>query len=205
MKKNFWESERIRVRSAEEADLVFLVESRKSPDSLRQWYEDEILFPLSEKEARDGFTSDLSDFYKDDKKLFILETLNADYAGQLQIWQVNRRAGVFRHGIFLEEEYRGKGFAKEALLIVLDFYFNELNYRKCNPYVYSYNKHSQKFHENFGFKLEARVKEEHFTRGVYHDLLYYSLFREEFNKLYGNKLWGAGVKPDIDVSSKMLF
>ena len=189
MGSNFWSRGRVKVRAAEEADLSILTESRKNPDSLRQWYEDEILFPLSEKEIRDGFINDLNDFYKDDKKLFIIETLPGDYAGQLQIWHVNRRAGVIRHGIFMEEEFRGQGFAKEALAIVLDFYFNELNYRKSSPYVYSYNINSQKFHEKFGYKLEARVKEEHYSRNGYHDLLYYSLFKDEFNEIYKGKLW----------------
>ena len=189
MSKNFWESGQIRVRAAEEADLSFLIEMRKNPDGVRQWYEDEVMFPLSEKDIRDSFINDLNDFYKGDKKLFILETIEGEYAGQLQVWEVNRRAGVFRHGLFLEEKYRGRGIAKEALAIVLDFYFNELNYRKCSPYVYSYNVRSQKFHENFGFKQEARIKDEHYTRGVYHDLLYYSLFKDEFNLLQKDKLW----------------
>jgi len=191
MRKKFWEGERIRVRAAEENDLAFLIESRKTPDSLRQWYEDEILFPRSEKETRDNFSGDLKDFYTDDKRLFILETLDGEYAGQLQVWHVNRRAGVFRHGIFMEEKYRGAGLAREALTIVLDFYFNELNYRKCCPYVYSYNLRSQKFHENFGFLREAVVKEEHYTRGGYHDLIYYSLFKDEFTALHKDELWAA--------------
>jgi|GEM_PF-885692 len=195
MREKFWESGRVRVRAAEEADLNFLTAARKTPDSLRQWYEDELTAPPSEKEMRDAFVGDLADFYKDDKRLFMLETPDAEYAGQLQIWQVNRRAGVFRHGLFMEEGFRGRGLAKEALVIVLDFYFNELNYRKCNPYVYSYNARSQAFHERFGFKREAVIKEEHYSRGRYHDLYYYSLFKDEFNELHSDGLWVAGSTP----------
>jgi len=194
MRKSFWSNARIRVRAAEEADADFLIENRKSPDSVRQWYEDEILFPLSEKELRGGFVGGLNDFYKDDKKLFMLETISGEYAGQLQVWDANRRAGVFRHGVFLEEKFRAQGLAGEALVIVLDFYFNELNYRKASPYIYSYNIYSQKFHEKFGFKLEARIKEEHYTRNNYHDLLYYSLFKDEFNELHYTSLWNAGTR-----------
>jgi len=189
MGKNFWESARIRLRAAEEADLSFLIERRKTPDGLRQWFEDEIEFPLSEKETREIFIDDITNFYKDDKRLFILETPEDDYAGQLEVWYAKRRAGVFRYGIYLEEEYRGRGLAKDALLIVLDFYFNELNYRKCCPYVYSYNVNSKRFHEKFGFLKEALVKEEHYSRGAYHDLIYYSMFRDDFNKLYADTLW----------------
>jgi len=192
MRKNFWEYGRVKLRAAEEADLPLFTDAGKSPDSVRQWYEDEVLFPLSEKDARDGFTDDLNNYYKDDKKLFIVETAeDGAYAGQLSVWHTNRRSGVFRHGIFFEENYRGKGLAREALAVVLDFYFNELNYRKACPYIYAYNNYSLKFHEKFGFAFEARLKDEHFTRGAFHDVLYYGMFKDAFNETYADMLWRA--------------
>ena len=54
---NFWSTDRIIVRAAEEADAALLSAAGKKPDSLRQWYEDEILFPQSEKEIREGLIS----------------------------------------------------------------------------------------------------------------------------------------------------
>ena len=188
-RKEFWATGRVRLRAAEEADLNFLSEQRKTPDSLRQWYEDEVLFPMSEKELRDGYLDDINNFYKDDKRLFIIE---ADgYAGQLSVWYANRRAGVLRHGIFLEEVFRGRGLAKDALVIALDFYFNELGYRKACPYIYPFNKNSLSFHTKFGFAFEARLIDEHYTRGEWHDILYYSLFKDDFNRLHKDALWSA--------------
>ena len=191
MRTCFWSTERIRIRAAEEEDAGFLAERRKTPDSLCQWYEDAIQFPQSDKETRDGFIKNLHEFYKDDMRLFMLESPDGAYAGQLSVWETNRRAGVFRHGIFLEERFRGLGLAKDALVIVMDFYFNELNYRKSAPYVYAYNLRSQKFHEDFGFTLEARMKEEHYSRDIYHDVLFYSLFKDAFNTRHKNDLWSA--------------
>ena len=221
IRKNFWQTERIKLRAAEEPDLNILVKYGKSPDSVRQWYEDEMLFPYSEKETKELFLDDINNYYKDDKKLFIIEaaggtkdapaggadeaaggpvnapangvsaTVDFEYAGQLSVWHANRRSGVFRHGIFLEELFRGRGLAKEALVIAMDFYFNELGYRKVCPYIYPYNANSLKFHEKLGFTFEARLKEEHFTRNGYHDVLYYSLFKDDFNALHRDALWSA--------------
>ena len=216
VRKHFWQTERIRLRAAEEADLDFLVEYGKSPDSVRQWYEDEMLFPFSEKETKELFLDDINNYYRDDKKLFIIEAVNGsdmpveaagvyggstaneisaavnfEYAGQLSVWHANRRSGVFRHGVFMEERFRGRGLAKEALIVVMDFYFNELGYRKACPYIYPYNANSLKFHEKLGFTFEARLKEEHFTRNGYHDVLYYSLFKDEFNALHTDALWSV--------------
>lgn len=189
MRKNFWESERLRIRALEEKDLQMYIQNRHEPDSVRQWYEDSLMFPMSEKETKDDYEKTVTDYTKEDKRIFILETLDGMYMGEISIWLTSARARFFRYGIFLDESARGKGLGKEALIIVLDFYFNELNYRKAAPCVYSYNSNSQKFHEKFGFKLEGIVKDEIYSRGQYHDMRYYAMFKDEFNERYGAGLW----------------
>ena len=52
MSKNYWQGKQIRLRALEDADLERYIAERAQPDSIRQWYEDELLFPASEKEVR---------------------------------------------------------------------------------------------------------------------------------------------------------
>jgi RimJ/RimL family protein N-acetyltransferase len=182
--KNYWEAKDIRLRAAEEKDLERYLSERSAPDSIRQWYEDELLFPESAEEIKKSFEEALIEFSKDDKRIFIIETLAGDYVGEIDVWYTKRKSGVFRYGIFLEECARGKGFGKQALVIVMDYYFNELNYRKASPTVYSFNKNSQLFHEKLGFTFEGKLVDDVYSRGKYHDMLYYALFKEKFNELY---------------------
>lgn len=184
MNTNYWQSGEIRLRALEETDLQLFIESRNSPDSVREWYEDRILFPFSASDIKADFEQTRTEYSGGDKRIFVIERLDGEPVGQISVWHLNSHNRYFRYGIYLNAEYRGKGYGKSALIILLDYYFNELNYNKCSPTVYSYNFNSQKFHENFGFQLEGVLREEVFTRGQYFDMNYYGMLRSEFNALY---------------------
>ena len=181
---NFWQGSSIKLRAFEEKDLEKYINDRVNPDSIREWYEDYIQFPSSEEDVKEYTERFNSSLKGNDKKLFIIETLYGEYAGEISIWHTDRRNGVIKYGIFLDNKMRGKGYAKEALIIVLDFYFNELNYNKAQPDAYSFNSNSHKFHEKFGFVLEGVLRNQIYTRGDYHNLHCYGMLKSEFNKLY---------------------
>jgi RimJ/RimL family protein N-acetyltransferase len=179
----------------EEGDIDLFINRRLSPDSIAEWYVDKVRFPGSEKNVRENTKDWLEDCSKDDKRIFVVDAKDPSgetgprWAGVLDVWSADRRSGVFRYGVNFEEEYRGKGLAQEALILVLDYYFNELNYQKASPFVYSYNPHSQAFHRKFGFRKEAVIPREVYSRGEYFDIVYFGMFKEEFNRLYSDRLW----------------
>jgi RimJ/RimL family protein N-acetyltransferase len=51
----------------------------------------------------------------------------------------DKRVGVFTCGIFIKPEYQRKGYAYEALSLILKFYFDQLRCQKFNVSVYEYN------------------------------------------------------------------
>ncbi len=182
--KNYWQGKKIKLRAFEEKDIQKYLDERNDPDSVRQLYEDYIEFPLSENEMRNSIENYLRSLNGNDKRLFVIENFDGEYVGEISIWYTHRRNGVFRYGIFLDERMRGKGYAGDALTVVLDFYFNELNYQKCSPTVYEFNLNSQKFHKKMGFIEEGRLRSDVFVRGKYHDMIYYGMLRDEFNQKY---------------------
>jgi len=187
--KYYWESDKIRIRAIEEADVQRFVGRRNKIDSEGQWLEDSLEFPLSEEGSRKELLDYIEQLSKDDKKFFIIETLAGSYVGSVDVWFTRTRIGIFRYGIRLEPEHRRKGYGKEALIIILDYYFNELGYQKCGPMVYEYNTASQAFHENFGFIREGALRNEIYSRGRYHSMIYYGMLKDEFNQLYRHWLW----------------
>jgi len=184
MAKNYWQGERIRLRALEERDIGWMVENRNNFDHEAFWLYDKIHCPASEGSMKKIFDGIVAEQQKDDKYYFVIEGMDNDFIGHVTIWHTQVRERMFRYGILLDEKHQGKGYAAEALIIVLDYYFNELNYNKCAPTVYGYNTKSQAFHERFGFIREGALRNEIYSRGVYHDLVCYGMLKDEFNARY---------------------
>jgi len=52
------------------------------------------------------------------------------------------RHGTFGYGISIAAAHRRKGYAAEAIAIVLRYYFEELRYQKVSVQIYSFNEPS---------------------------------------------------------------
>lgn len=184
MVNNYWQSKHIKLRALEKKDLQMYLQRRSNPDSKREIFWDYMPFPLSIDETKKDFEELFSEQSVDDKRTFIIETFDEKYVGEIYVWKTNKRNGVMCYGIFIEEEYKGQGLGKEALIIVLDYYFNELNYQKAAPTAYSFNISSQRFHEKFGFIKEGELRSEVYVRGKYHNMICYGMLKSEFNSMY---------------------
>ena len=184
MAENYWQRSNIRIRGFEEKDMSMHIEKRNEADSIQQLYYDKISLPRTRDEMEKELKKLQEDTTQNDKKIFVIETLDKKYVGEILIWFTDKQNSYFRYGIFINSDFRGNGYAKEALIIVLDYYFNELNYNKCSPTVYSFNELSQQFHERFGFIQEGVLRNEWFARGKYFDIHYYGMLRDEFNRRY---------------------
>jgi RimJ/RimL family protein N-acetyltransferase len=112
-----------------------------------------------------------------------METLTDNtLVGSIATHHADTRAGVFSYGLHVEAAHRGKGYAKDAICLILRFYFQELRYQKCNVEVMAINPPSQTLHETLGFVLEGRRRRVVFTHGEYSDMLEYGMTVEEFRE-----------------------
>ena len=89
----------------------------------------------------------------------------------------NRKASLT---IYLTPENRGRGYGKAALALLIDYGFNKLQFHRLEGEVYEYNLASIKLMDQFGFKLEGRLRQAKNHRGTYHDILVYGLLAEEY-------------------------
>jgi RimJ/RimL family protein N-acetyltransferase len=110
-----------------------------------------------------------------------MENVDGEIVGQIVTFDCDKRMGNFKFGLFVLPAYQGGGYAKEAVNIVLDYYFNHLRYHKANVYIYDCNEKSQKFHQSLGFVREGVLRETAFFDGEYHDTVYYGIIDREFN------------------------
>jgi RimJ/RimL family protein N-acetyltransferase len=111
---------------------------------------------------------------------FAIENLDKEFAGWVNIWQRDPRSGTFTFGVSIFREYRQRGYASDAIKIILRYGFYELRMQKCNSGCRSDNLASIKLHQSLGFKEEGRIRRNIFTNNQFYDLLYFGLLKEEF-------------------------
>ena len=79
-----------------------------------------------------------------------------------------------------EPEYWGSGYGTDALLLLIDYTFDELDIRKIWLGTMSLNARVMRQMEKVGFTLEVRRRKGIYADGVWYDELIYSLFREDW-------------------------
>lgn len=79
-----------------------------------------------------------------------------------------------------EPEYWGGGYGTDALLLLIEYIFDWLDARKVWLMTMSLNERVVRQMEKVGFVFEARRREATWAAGAWHDMLVYSLLREEW-------------------------
>jgi RimJ/RimL family protein N-acetyltransferase len=82
-----------------------------------------------------------------------------------------------------EPKYWGQKIGEEVTRLMVEYAFNELNLYKIYAGINSANIGSWRCAERNGLTREAILKKAQYVNGKYHDLLIYSLFKEDWLKL----------------------
>lgn len=103
-----------------------------------------------------------------------------EYLGNVWLWGLHtiHRSAELR--ILLSPESAGKGFGTEACKLMLEFAFARLNLNKVFLYVWEKNTSARRTFEKAGFKEEARLTQEYYLEGRYHDGLRMALLRQDW-------------------------
>lgn len=81
-----------------------------------------------------------------------------------------------------EEADRGQGYGSEAMELLLQFTFNELNLHRVCLTVFSYNERAVALYERIGFRREGVYREHLHRDGQRYDMLLYGLLRHEWQE-----------------------
>lgn len=183
---NYWSGERVRLRPISKEDIEIIASETVNHDYEADRNSYELGFPVSSERIMKNGDGILESNFKNDNFQFSIESLDGEFVGNINTHDTDMRNGTFSFGIYVREEGRGKGYAKEAAILVLRYYFTELRYHKCNQGVYSFNTASQKLHESLGFKHEGVRRECVYSGGKYHDEVLYGMTYDEFVRLSKN-------------------
>ncbi|MEM7016324.1 MAG: GNAT family protein [Pseudomonadota bacterium] len=176
---NYWVGDNIRLRAIEPEDV----------DALLGWHEDSELSrymdflapPQSRPSIKAYIDKETHNKLDGDRYFWIIEDKQRNIVGQIDT-RCNTRHGNFEYGVSVSPEYKRSGYASEAILKILDYYFNHLRYHKVTAGVHSDNVPSRRLHEGLGFILEGTIREMVFTNGAYVDMLLFGMTSAEFQK-----------------------
>lgn len=87
-------------------------------------------------------------------------------------------------GIFIgDSENRGKGYGKEAIKLLLDYGFNNLNINNIMLKVYSFNTKAIKCYESLGFKKIGTRRKCHYLKDKYYDEVFMEILKDEYSEI----------------------
>lgn len=175
---SIFEGKLIRLRAVEASDWD--AHYQWNLDSDNGLMTDEIWFPTSRSTVQAWAERESVRGADEDAYRFQIETLAGKFAGTINTHTCAPRNGTFGYGLAILPAYQRKGYATEAIGLVLRYYFGERRYQKVNAEVYSFNKPSITLHERLGFAMEGRLRRMVYTGGEYHDRLIFGMTAEEF-------------------------
>ena len=178
---NYWQGNKICLRAMEESDADFFYETLQDMDIQKN--ESDIRVPMSQKACADFAMEQASKGNDNTSPFLIIEDKDKNRVGMASPSIEDSRVGVFTTGIFIKPEFQRKGYAKEAIFMILKFYFYQLRCQKFNASVYSYNEPSNSLCQKMGLVVEGRRRNTVFTDGKFYDEILYGLTKDEFSEL----------------------
>lgn len=185
MSQYFWETDRIRLRQVEPDDWEVFYEWDFDSQMMRNL--DDLPFPKSVERYKHDTQEEAKEAAKDDKFMLMIEEIaTGTVAGAIDSHTTNPRVGTFAYGVTIREAYQRRGYARESILLLLKYFFEELRYQKCTVNIHEWNEASIRLHESMGFIKEGQHRRMLFTQGRYWDVLYYGITLEEWREKYNS-------------------
>jgi len=169
------EGKYVELRQIEESDLPELRDWRNSPYIRAYTREYRPLNMVNQKKWFELLSADRSNI------MFAIETKGGEVTfGCCGLTGINWKEGHGEVSIYLGEgEWQGKGYATDALQLLLKYGFEELRLHRIYAIIFEYNEASVKFFEKNGFEFEGRHREARFWDGKFHDELVYGVLESE--------------------------
>ncbi len=111
----------------------------------------------------------------------IVELATDEPVGRCLLFAVNQVDRSAELGIFLGEKTAwGKGYAREASALLLDYAFNLLNLHSVMLGVFSFNERAIRLYERLGFRAIGRRREARIVAGRAFDVVLMDMLAGEF-------------------------
>ena len=173
--------ERVRLRHIERDDLSQFVAWLNDPEVTRGL---SLHFPLSTDEEESWYGQVLQS-PNEERPLCIDAKHNEGWKliGNSGLFSVDWRNRNAEFGIFIgDRSYWNKGYGTEVVKLILQHGFSTLNLHRIYLTVFADNLPAIRVYEKIGFVHEGRHRQAEFHDGQYHDKLFMSMLRAEWEE-----------------------
>ncbi|MFE3162661.1 GNAT family N-acetyltransferase [Streptomyces sp. NPDC059224] len=115
-------------------------------------------------------------------RLAVEATATGELVGMVGSHRTGPRSGWFECDVMIGGEHRRRGYAAEALVLLLRFMFTERRYHKCLAAIFAHNEASLTLFGRLGFTEEGCLREHVFFAGRHHDLVMMGMLAPEFDQ-----------------------
>ena len=125
----------------------------------------------------------LSHSEKDEYNFAIIDKETEKLIGSIGLMHIKTVHRTAELGIFIgDEDYLSKGYGSDAIKVLLDYAFSQLNLNNVMLKVIGSNKRAIRAYEKCGFKQFGVWKNSYYYEGKYDDLIYMNIIKDNFNK-----------------------
>lgn len=165
------EGRSVNLRIVEREDLPLLADWSNNP----AFFGDFVWLPQQSKAEWEKKYDNLAS----DTKWFFIERKDGTKIGTMFHFP---RGSALEIGYALIPSGRGKGYATEAVKIIVDYLFLSKEIVRVQAVTDTDNSASQKVLQKAGFRKEGTIRKSAFIRGEWRDGCIYSILREEWKK-----------------------
>ena len=112
--------------------------------------------------------------------LVIADREKKRYLGQCALTRVDQTARCAELAIVMAPDSARQGYGREAIGLLLDFGFRQMNLNRVYLRVYAENDRAVRCYRACGFREEGRLREHVYFDGHYGDVLEMGILRREF-------------------------
>jgi RimJ/RimL family protein N-acetyltransferase len=105
--------------------------------------------------------------------------------GVLELDPVDHETGVADLGLWIHPDHHRRGYAREAIDLLVGYAFDELRLHKVTANAYARNEASRQMLTSLGFVEEGVGREDGFLDGDYHDTHYFGVLDREWRERDG--------------------
>ncbi|WP_328332599.1 MULTISPECIES: GNAT family N-acetyltransferase [unclassified Streptomyces] len=175
--KSFWTGTRVRLRGIEPDDWTAFMRFAEDEERLG-----DLLQPPRSAEGFRAWAKEQAAASPDgDRFQLAVEAVETgEIVGAVGSHQADSSAGWFEYGVTIGADHRRKGYAAEAVVMLLRFMFAERRYHKCGARIFAHNEASLALQRRLGFVEEGRLRDQVFFDGRHHDVVMMGILADEF-------------------------
>lgn len=167
-------SERLSLRKIKLSDLDDIFEYTSNPNTTKFLFWD----THSNKEQALNFINNTLNEYRNSDTRFtwgITLKENNKLIGVVSIFFISYVSKRVEISYILNPNYQGKGYMREALLMLVDFIFNNINFIRIQARCTEDNVASEKVLKSIGMKLEGKLEKYWFIKKAFKDVKLYAI------------------------------